>query len=122
MIRRRLWRYAAVGGVATATHYATLVLAVEAGGWPAWLASGVGASVGAQVAYLGNRRYTFDHRGVVSASWPRFMATAALGALLGMAVVAVGVRLGVWYLVAQAVATLVGLVATFAINRRWTFR
>ena len=119
---RHLSRYTLVGGVATAVHYLVLVACVEFGGWAPWLASGAGAVVGAQVAYAGNRSFTFAHRGRVGASWPRFMATALLGALLGMAIVAVGVRLGVHYLVAQVIATLTGLRVTFAINRAWTFR
>ena len=115
-------RYCLVGAIATAVHYLVLVLCVEGAGWPAWWASGVGAVVGAQVAYIGNRWFTFAHRGDVRASWPRFQATALLGALLGMAIVALGVRLGLYYLLAQMLATLAGLLLTFAINRGWTFR
>ena len=111
-------RYSAVGAVATALHYALLVLCVELFGWPAWLASGFGAVVGAQLAYVGNRWLTFAHRGDVSASWPRFQATA----LLGMAVVALAVRLGLHYVLAQMLATGLSLVLTFGINRVWTFR
>ena len=119
---RHFVRYAAVGAFATAVHYVLLVLGVERGGWPAFAASGFGAVVGAQVAYLGNRWFTFAHRGDVRASWPRFQATALIGALLGMAIVALGVRLGVHYLFAQVLATLASLLLTFAINRHWTFR
>ena len=115
-------RYTGVGALATALHYGVLVLCVERAGWPAFAASGFGAVVGAQVAYLGNRWFTFAHHGAVRASWPRFQATALLGALLGMAIVALGVRLGVHYLIAQVMATLTSLVITFAINRHWTFR
>ena len=115
-------RYTGVGALATALHYGVLVLCVERGGWPAFAASGFGALVGAQLAYLGNRWFTFAHHGAVRASWPRFQATALLGALLGMAIVALGVRLGVHYLIAQVMATLTSLVITFAINRHWTFR
>ena len=118
----RFIRYTAVGVIATALHYLLLVLCVERFGWPAYLASGFGAVAGAQVAYAGNRWFTFAHRGEVSASWPRFQATAVIGALLGMAVVALGVRRGVHYLIAQVTATLTSLVLTFAINRAWTFR
>ncbi len=118
----RFARYALVGGVATAAHYLTLAGIVELAHWPAWWGSGLGAAVGAQVAYAGNRAFTFAHRGDVRASWPRFMLTALVGALLGMAIVAAGVGLGVHYLIAQIVATLAGLVLTFAINRAWTFR
>jgi putative flippase GtrA len=118
---RHFIRYATVGAIATAAHYLVLVAGVEGLHWPAFVGSGVGAVVGAQVAYAGNRWFTFAHRGAVSASWPRFQATALLGALLGMAVVALGVRLGVHYVLAQVAATLLSLVLTFAINRVWTF-
>ncbi len=119
---RHFFRYGAVGLVATAAHYLVLVICVELVGWPAWWGAGLGAVVGAQVAYAGNRWFTFGHRGAMRASWPRFQATAVLGALLGMAIVGSGVRLGLHYLVAQLIATLAGLVLTFAINRAWTFR
>lgn len=115
-------RYTAVGALATALHYALLVLCVESFGWPAWLASGFGAVVGAQLAYAGNRWFTFAHRGDIGASWPRFQATALMGALLGMAVVALAVRLGLHYVLAQMLATGLSLVLTFGINRVWTFR
>ena len=119
---RRFVRYTLVGGIDTAAHYALLALVVEVLRWPAWFGSGLGAVLGAQVAFVGNRAWTFAHAGDVAPAWMRFQGTAALGALLGMAIVGAGVRLGVHYLAAQVVATLVGLVLTFAINRAWTFR
>ena len=119
---RQFSRYALVGAGATAAHYLVLVGCVEGAGLAAWLASGIGAVVGAQLAYAGNRWFTFAHRGEIGASWPRFMAIALLGVLLGMAIVALGVRLGAHYLVAQLIATLTSLLLTFAINRAWTFR
>ena len=119
---RRFARYSSVGAVATAVHYLVLIGWVELAGWPAYLGSGAGAIVGAQLAYAGNRWLTFGHRGALAASWPRFQLTALLGALLGAAIIGGGVRLGLHYLVAQALATLTGLLLTFAINRAWTFR
>ncbi len=118
----RLLRYSLVGAFATAVHYALLALCVEAGAWPAWLASGFGAVVGAQVAYFGNRQFTFAHRGGFGASWLKFQITAALGALLGMLVVGIAVHFGWHYLAAQVAATLSMLLLTFAINRVWAFR
>ena len=119
---RTFARYSAVGAFATLVHYLVLVGWVELAGWPAYLGSGAGAIVGAQLAYAGNRWLTFRHRGALRASWPRFQATALLGALLGAAIVGVGVRLGLHYLIAQALATLLSLLLTFAINRAWAFR
>ena len=37
-----LLRYTLVGALATAVHYAVLVVCVETARWPAWLASGNG--------------------------------------------------------------------------------
>ncbi len=121
MRRWALARYAAVGAVATAAHWALLVLIVEAGLAPPWLASGVGAVAGAQVAFFGNRRFTFGHGGPAAAAWWRFMGTALLGAVAGMAIVAAGVAMSLHYLLAQALATSAVLLLTFAVNRAWTF-
>jgi putative flippase GtrA len=115
------WRYLGVGAAATAAHWLVLAALVETSALAAWVATGVGAVLGAQVAFVGNRRFTFAHRGPVVPAWWRFMGTALLGALVSMAVVAAGVALGVHYLVAQAVATGLAVLLTFAINRRWTF-
>lgn len=117
----RLWRYALVGATATAAHYLFLVAAVEWARWPAWLAAGAGAVLGAQVAYLGNRRYTFAHRGPLAASWWRFQATAALGAASTMAIVALATRVGLHYLAGQVIATVLVMLGTYAINARWAF-
>ena len=114
-------RYAVVGAVATMAHYAVLVAVVEALHWPAWVGSGIGAVVGAQLAYLGNRQFTFAHRGAVGASWWRFQLTAALGIVLGMAIVALAVRWGWHYLLGQVTATIASMLLTYAVNRRWTF-
>ncbi len=120
-LKAALLRYAAVGGVATVAHWALLVLLVEAAGVAPWLGSGAGAVLGAQLAFVGNRRYTFRHLGPRWPAWWRFMGTAALGALLNMAIVAAGAAWGVHYLLAQAVATGTVLLLGFWINRRWSF-
>jgi putative flippase GtrA len=114
-------RYLGVGALATAAHWALLALLVEGHIAPAWLGSGAGAVFGAQVAFVGNRRFTFDHRGAWVPAWWRFMGTALLGAVVGMAIVAAGVAVGLHYLLAQAVATACGVLLTFAVNRVWTF-
>lgn len=119
--RWRLLRYALVGVVATATHWGFMALLVSGIHVPAWWASGAGAVLGAQVAFAGNRVFTFGHLGPWRPAWRRFMGTALLGALAGMAVVAVAVAAGWHYLVAQALATGLVLLLTFTMNRRWTF-
>lgn len=119
--RAPLLRYAAIGALATLVHYAVLTLAVEGAAWPAWLGSGVGALMGAQVAFFGNRVLTFAHRGAVGPAWLRFHVTAVLGAIGGAAIVALAVHAGWHYLAGQAVATVLVMLATFALNARWAF-
>lgn len=114
-------RYTAVGALATAVHYALLAAAVEGGRWPPGLAAGAGAALGAQVGFVGNRWFTFAHHGPWWPAWWRFQLTAAGGAALSMAVVAAGSTLGLHYLLAQAAATGLGLLLTYAVNRRWSF-
>ena len=118
---KRFLQYAAVGAVATAAHYAILVGLVEAHLLAPERAAALGAWVGAQIAFAGNAAFTFRGHGATLAAWLRFQVTAVFGALLSFVLVAVGVRLGAHYVLAQIVATLVNLVVTFEINRRWSF-
>lgn len=74
------------------------------------------------MAFWANRAYTFAHRGPWWPAWCRFHVTAAAGALLGMVIVDTGVRAGLHYLLAQAGATVVVMLASFAANRAWAFR
>ena len=121
MIERFL-RYGFIGAIATAVHYLVLIACVELLKWPAYIGSGLGAVIGAQVAFFGNRSFTFEHSGALHTAWVKFQTTALLGALVGMAIVAITVQLGGHYLIGQVLATLTSLVLTFAVNRAWTFR
>jgi putative flippase GtrA len=120
-VGKGLPRYALVGLIATLAHYLLLAALVEWAQISPWLASGFGAALGAQVAFVGNRRFTFQHRGPLWPAWWKFQGTAVLGAALGMALVAAGAVLGVHYLVAQAAATGLALLLTYAVNRAWSF-
>lgn len=117
----RFIRYCAVGAAATATHYGLLAAAVALAGWPAWVGAGVGAMVGAQVAYFGNSRCTFAGAARGRAAWWRFQVTAVIGAVVSMAVVATTVWAGGHYLAGQVLATGLALLLTFGVNRHWTF-
>ena len=118
---KRFLQYAAVGAVATAVHYAILFGLVEAHVLAPQRAAALGAWVGAQVAFAGNAALTFRAAGVTVGAWLRFQVTAVFGAVLSFALVAIGVRIGLHYLLAQMVATLINVVVTFEINRRWSF-
>jgi putative flippase GtrA len=87
---RALARYACVGAAATALHYAVLVALVNWTATPPPAAAATGAVLGAQLAYVGNRAFTFTDRRPWWASWWRFQATAVLGAVLSASLVALG--------------------------------
>jgi putative flippase GtrA len=72
-------RYLLIGVAATFAHWLLLAVLVELVVLPALLATGLGALVGAQVAFAGNRRFTFGHRGSSGPAWFKFMGAAALG-------------------------------------------
>lgn len=115
-------RYAGVGAVATAAHYALLIGLVESGATGPLPATLAGYVLGGIVSYLLNRRLTFaggrSHREAV---W-RFAVVAASGFAWTGALMALFVdRLGLPYLPAQAVTTLIVLVWGFVANRLWTF-
>lgn len=119
---RQFARYAGVGAVATAAHYAVLVGLVESGGAAPLPATLVGYVAGGLVSYALNRRLTFTagrpHR---EAAW-RFAAVAASGFAWTALLMALLVgRLGAPYLLAQAATTLAILVWGFLANRLWTF-
>lgn len=116
-------RYALIGGVATATHYALLTLLVEGLQAPAGASAALGAGAGALVAYAGNRRFTFETSLASHArALPRFMAVATLGVVLSGLIVHWGsVVLGVHYLLAQALATVLVLILGYHVNHRWSF-
>lgn len=114
--------YAGVGALATVVHYAVLILCVEGLGWPPGASSPLGACAGAMVAYAGNRRVTFrDTTRPHAEALPRFAGVALVGAAGNGLIVGGLAALGVHYLLAQVVATGVVVVATYQINRRWTF-
>lgn len=120
---RGLSRYAVVGAMATALHYAVLVALVEWGQVPPGLAAGAGAMAGAVLAYWGNRRWTFSgqpaehHRAL-----PRFAIVALLGGLANALIVGWGVALGAHYLLMQILATGMVMLGTYHLNRVWTFK
>lgn len=116
------WRYGLIGGVATGAHYALLVALVEGARTGPGPASASAAGVGAIVAYLLNRRYTFGAVAPHRRALPRFLLTATLGAAgNGLVVWGASAAWGWHYLAAQALATVAILFLTFQLNRRWAF-
>lgn len=119
---RQLARYAAVGLVATAMHYAVLAGLVESGTTTPLPATLAGYVAGGLVSYALNRRLTFaGGRPHHEAAW-RFALVAAGGfAWTGLLMALLAGRLGAPYLPAQAATTLIVLAWGFLANRLWSF-
>jgi putative flippase GtrA len=114
-------RFSAGGAVGTACHYATLVLWVEVFGGGVVSGTLAGFCTGALVNYLIARRFVFDSSRPHGAALPRFLLVAASGAAINTIVVALLHGAGLFYLLAQVMATLVVLGWNFGANRHWTF-
>jgi len=121
-LKTQFVKFALVGGVATALHYAILVALVEGLRWPPVAATSVGFAVSALGNYLLNRRFTFRSRRRHVEAAPRFAVVAVVGFFINAGVVWLAFdAAGLHYLVAQVVATLATLGWTFVGNRHWTF-
>ncbi len=116
-----LLHYIAVGGFATGCHYLLLIGLVEIAGLDATVATFLGACVGAGVAFFGQCAITFASRPHTTAALPRFLAVATMGAVLNSAIVWLGNILGLHYLIAQLIATIIVVFLTFLLNSHWSF-
>ncbi len=121
-LRLQFLRYAGVGSIAAASHYATLIFLVEVETVDPVLGAVVGFMVGGIVSYILNRRFTFstyrDHRDAV----PRFTLIAFVAFLMtGGLMHVLHEMLGLHYFLAQLIITAIVMIWTFAANRFWTF-
>jgi putative flippase GtrA len=119
---RDFLRFATVGAVATAAHYAVMIALVQFGGVDPVVATVCGFAVGAVVSYTLNRRYTFAVRPAYMRGFLKFAIVIGIGAVLNAGIVAFFIRLGLHYMIAQVIATLVVLIWNFAGARLIVFR
>ena len=117
----RLFRYLAVGGIATAIQYAILVFLVRAFGMAPTAASTIGFVLSAGVNYLLNYRYTFQSNRPHGPAAAKFAVLAGTGLLINAAIMHLMTKAGVEYLIAQVCATSVVLLFGFISNSIWTF-
>jgi putative flippase GtrA len=119
---RDFLRFATVGAVATAAHYAVMIALTELGGMDPVAATVCGFAVGAVVSYTLNRRYTFAVRPAYMRGFLKFAIVIGIGAVLNAAIVAFFISFGLHYMVAQVIATGVVLIWNFAGARLIVFR
>lgn len=114
--------YGAAGLVGTLAHYATLVVLIHALHMEPVAGSTVGAAIGAGINYWLNHRFTFRSTVPHGKAMSRFLAVALAGMVVNAAVLAAAVYgLGLHYFAGQLAATGVAFLATYEMNRRWTF-
>ena len=119
----RFLRFAVVGVVGTAAHYALLLTLVEGAGADPVAGSVAGFLLGALVNYTLNRRLVFRSDRAHVEALPRFLTVAGTGLCWNAALMYVSVDvLGVHYLVAQIVTTGLLLGWHYIGNALWTFR
>lgn len=118
-----LVRFALIGGVGTAAHFAVLGVLTEVLALGAVWASQAGAVVGALVNYVLNRRWNYRSRLAHRVTAPRFAVTVLAGWVLNGLLMATWVEAMDWHwLPAQVLTTLLVLLWNFAVNHFWTFR
>ncbi|HVY87186.1 MAG TPA: GtrA family protein [Caulobacterales bacterium] len=121
-VTRQFVRFAAVGAVATAVHYSILIGLKEGLGVAPVVATTLGYSAGALVSYTLNRRFTFDVKPEFATGLVKFLIVVFIGALINGAIVAGLIRVGLYYLLAQVIATALVLIWNFVASRLVVFR
>lgn len=121
--RRSVPVYVGAGGIATASHYAVAIAAVESGSMTPLLATTLGFAVGAALKYWLNYTAAFRSRAPHGQALVRFVVTLAV--LMGVNAVLFELlhrMLGFHYVLAQVVATLLLVPPGYLIHRHWVYR
>ncbi|MEE2975870.1 MAG: GtrA family protein [Pseudomonadota bacterium] len=126
--RRHFWaaveqfaRYVVIGGGATLAHYVVLFGLVQAGVSP-WRASVAGSAIGATLNYFISRQAVFNSTRGHIGSMVRFGLVAILALGCNATIMAIGLGIGLYYLIAQVFASAITAVFNFLVHRYWTFR
>jgi putative flippase GtrA len=114
--------FGSVGVVAAVVHYGLLIGLVELGLASAVPATLVGYVGGGLVSYWLNRRHTYrSDRPHVEAGW-RFAVVAGVGfGLTWLCMALLHGRVGLHYLPAQVVTTLIVMAWSFVAHKYWSF-
>jgi putative flippase GtrA len=120
---RNLSLYVGVGGLATASHYATTCVAVEAVHCAPLFASTLGFAIGATMKYWLSYSLTFRSTERHHVATIRFGIAIALLLVLNAAIFAIlNKGLNLHYVIAQIIATVALIWPGYWINRQWVFR
>ena len=120
--RRSIPIYVGAGGIATASHYAFTIAAVELLGMQPLWATSLGYAIGAIVKYCLNYtaafRSTVPHRHAVV----RYLLAQVVLLALNSAFFELLMRAGLHYIAAQALTTILIIPPGYVMHRAWVFR
>jgi putative flippase GtrA len=120
--RRSLPLYVGAGLISTAGHYAVTIAAVELTDVVPIFASSIGFMVGAGLKYWLNYAFAFDSQRLHRRAIPRFaLALFAMFLLNGLLFGVLHDVVGLHYLLAQVLTTVLLIIPGYVINRRWVF-
>lgn len=122
LLGREVLRFLLVGGSATLLQMVILALLVEAFAVQAVIGSSVGYGVSAIYNYTINYYLTFASSKPHLETFPKFVLVAGVGALCNAASMAIFLRLGLYYILAQVGATTVTLILNFLLHKYWIYR
>lgn len=114
-------KFASVGALGTALHYAVLIFLVSILDAAPWFGAVLGAISGALLNYFMNQRYTFGNRNSHARAFPRFVLATALTTFANGAIVKLLVDETLHYLISQVIATSVILVLNYFASRFWIY-
>jgi len=121
--RRSVPLYIGAGGVSTASHYAVTIAGVEIVHVEPLVASIAGFAVGASVKYWLNYSVAFRSNARHTLAVGRYAVTLALMMGANAAIfAALQGGLGLHYLVAQVLTTILLIPPGYVIHRHWVFR
>lgn len=118
----QLLRFGIVGLASNGVLYVLYLFLTAQGIGPKWAMS-IAYAIGVAQTFLFNRRWTFRHRGAVSAAFVRYCATYGIGYLVNlMALVALVDGLGWPHEGVQGAMILCIAILVFVLQKFWVFR
>jgi putative flippase GtrA len=121
MLYRKMTSFALVGCLATAVQYLILVMLVRLG-WNAAISSALGfVASSASVGYWMNYHYTWSSEKRHYETMTKYLLLCLFGICLNTSIVYMLTSIGLFYLLAQVIATVITMLFNFVSNDRWTF-
>jgi putative flippase GtrA len=118
---RKATSFVLVGCLATAIQYVILAILVRLG-WNAAVASGTGFVINVSIGYWMNYQFTWSSGKNHRETMTKYLVSCLVGLCLNISIVYVLTSIGLFYLLAQVIATGLTMFFNFFSNDLWTFR